>query len=204
MKTADIKIGEEYALGKPGDRRPERFAARCRVEALHVELPKARSWSKVRMNGIRVVVLDKNTGEIRRGYKPPLYSPRDGMVEDRRIVRAQEILMVWSERGKRVKDFERHEAEAQEMKHVRALAQAALYDRFERLGVRFGFRREGHSIDLSIEDAGRVLDLIGNLQAARAGTSTTARARAGDGFCSCARETGMHPRLGLCSLKGVD
>lgn len=201
MKSAEISVDGEYAY-KMG---PSSWATthRVRVLAVGVEYKKklARSWDKAHTNGIKIVVLDTDSGEVEQVRARALlrdYSqPEDAMTEHILVARPQEILSTWAEELERDASAEKSRAEGKERKEAQEMLTASLYDRFERVGLRFGYRHGRTTIELSTEDAGHILDQIEKLQR-RAHVTATAAARPNDGLCNCKENREPHPRLGLC------
>ena len=91
MKAKDIKVGEEYAVEVVRD---ARYPRRARVIEVGVERkgkPQGRSWVAQRYNdGIRVVVLDNETGEPAANQSIP-------RADGGNVVRAVDLHMTWQQ-----------------------------------------------------------------------------------------------------------
>lgn len=129
MKTSDIKIGQEYAVGKRN-----RIGSHGRAKVLEVNV--RTTGYRAKKNMVRLVALDRVTGEVRR--------KADGEPWEY-LERPHEVRMLWSEYVPMLADYEKRRKQAaivrqeqhEESQRKRKMTEE-LRDRFKEAGLYLG------------------------------------------------------------------
>lgn len=176
MRTKDIVVGAEYAIGS-NDGRCDRFR-RIRGQVLEVAVTRRtrnHDWGRgsVTHDGIKVQVLTDWRGEAPKSERIEVYRP-------------QEIRMLWIDFEPLKAEHDRVEAELADLIQVARTRAVAVLDRLRRTGFRASCANT-RGVTLNLDDAEKLLDML-------ADRIDGAVPQAGDGECRCTRhETIPHP-----------